>query len=197
MSNSSTLSSSLSLSASRKPRTNFCEFTWWWWRWRWRWRWRWCWSPSALCQSPHTAPPLGQRPPLCGEGIFLRGKNQHTNHPDHLANPTTQTTPTNSTALSVFSQYLWFRVSQARTRTRLELNSFAWFDSAMKPKILSKKRVKKLRIWGEKGIKNLKFWGKRFLKYWILIGICGSTWKSRAIFSTLADQENPTTVWGS
>ena len=59
------------------------------------------------------------------------------------------------------------------------------------------KKVKQQRIWGKKGIKNLKFWGKRFLKYWILIGICGSTWKSRAIFSTLADQENPTTVWGS
>ena len=37
---------------------------------------------------------------------------------------------------------LWFRVSQARMRTRLELNSFAWFDSAMKPKILMKKVIK-------------------------------------------------------
>ena len=104
MSNSSTLSSSLSLSASRKPRTNFCEFTWWWWRWRLGWRW--CLSPSALCQSPHTAPPLGQRPPLCGEGIFLRGKNQHTNnpnHPDHLANPTTQTTPRHDICQTIYT----------------------------------------------------------------------------------------------
>ena len=33
---------------------------------------------------------------------------------------------------------LWFLVSQARMRTRLELKSFVWFDSAMKPKILKK-----------------------------------------------------------
>ena len=94
----------------------------------------------------------------------MRGKNQHTNHPDHLANPTTQTTPTNSTALSVFSQYLWFRVSQAKTRTRLELNSFAWFDSAMKPKILSKKKVKKTKNLRKKGYKKPKILREKKVK---------------------------------
>ena len=55
------------------------------------------------------------------------GQPDHPNYPDQL-----------DCIVSIVN--LWFRVSQARTRTRLELNSFAWFDSAMKPKILSKKR---------------------------------------------------------
>ena len=63
---------------------------------------------------------------------------------------------------------LWFRVSKARMRTRLELKSFAWFDSAMKPKIL----------------KNPDF----------CIEICDGTWRPRAIFPILVDQVNLTTV---
>ena len=118
---------------------------------------------------------------------------------------------------------LWFRVSKARMRTRLELNSFAWFDSAMKPKIL--KMRKKTDILKKSESFLLDTFGSTWrLAHRCTIFICYlgceideiddqhrnpninnkdhqvgqlTTWRPEAIFSILVDQVNLTTALGS